>query len=102
MAGRRIPYRAKALARRGRQLGGASCSTSPRWARGGIGFLFGGVLGGMIGGGIAAMLVDSATITEPLQSVIRLKSATLIPIFGVIVGGAGVGIIAAAKPECST
>lgn len=103
MAGRRTPYRARTLAKRGRQqLGGASCSTSPRWVRGGIGLLFGSVLGGMLGGGVAMMLVNSATITEPLQSAIRLKSATMIPILGAVVGGAGVGIFAAAKPECGT
>jgi len=82
-------------------VGGTSCSTSPRWVRGGIGLLLGGVLGGMIGGGIAMVMVNSASITEPLQSAIRLKTATMLPIFGALVGGAGVGIFAAAKPECT-
>lgn len=82
-------------------LGESSCSTWPRWARGGLGFLLGGMVGSMIGGGLAvAVATAKADMTAPFQTVNTAKRWWLIG-SGVTLAGAVGGLwVAAAKPEC--
>lgn len=82
-------------------FGGATCSTSPRWVRGGVGFLIGTMLGGMIGGGIAlAVTTTQFEITAPIEAAKRAKNMAVVA-SGVTVLGAVAGLaLGAAKPEC--
>lgn len=85
----------------GQSIGNASCSTSPRWVRGGVGFLLGGVLGSMIGGGIAlAVTTTQFDISAPIDAVKRARNMALVAT-GVAVLGAAAGLtVGAWKPEC--
>jgi len=80
---------------------GASCSTTPRLARGGLGFLLGGVLGAMIGGGAAVALAgtptDAATATPTTST---LKKVGLLTAAVAVLGAAGGLAVGAWKPEC--
>lgn len=82
-------------------FGGATCSTSPRWVRGGVGFLVGTMLGGMIGGGIAlAVTTTQFEITAPIEAAKRTKNMAVLA-SGVTILGAIAGLtLGAAKPEC--
>jgi hypothetical protein len=86
---------------RRQHLGDATCSTSPRWVRGGVGFLLGGVLGGMIGGGIAlAVTTAKLDITAPIESVKLARNMALLTT-GITVLGAASGLAMGAwKPDC--
>lgn len=81
------------------QFGAASCSTSPRWLRGSVGFLIGTLLGGMVGGGVAVATANF-DLTEPLETLKRTRSMALIA-SGITIVGAIAGLtLAARKPEC--
>jgi hypothetical protein len=84
-----------------KHLGDASCSTSPRWVRGGVGFLLGTLLGSMIGGGLAlAVTTTQFEITEPINAVSRVKTMAVVAT-GITVLGAAAGLtVGAWKPEC--
>lgn len=87
--------------RRRHAFGAAACSTSPRWVRGGVGFLIGTLLGGMVGGGIAtAVITFRSDITEPVASINRIKTMTLVASGITIMGAIGGLALGAAKPEC--
>lgn len=92
--------RAPARSRR-RQLGNQSCATSPRWVRGGTGFVIGTLLGAMIGGGVALAITTSEfELTEPVSTVRRVKNMFLLTA-GVATAGAIGGLtVGAWKPEC--
>lgn len=83
------------------QLGDAACSTSPRWLRGGIGFLLGGVIGSMIGGGLAvAVTTAKADVTAPFATVATARRWWLIGSGITTLTALGGLWIGAAKPEC--
>ncbi len=81
-------------------LGGSTCSNSPRWMRGGIGFLLGGMIGGMIGGGVAFATTMTGDITEPITTFRRVRTATLIGTGITILGAVGGLAVGAHAPEC--
>lgn len=82
-------------------LGDKSCSTSPRWVRGGVGLLLGLVLGGMAGGGAAAAVVYwKASLTDPIDSFRIARTMSLVASGVTVVGGATGLLIGAHKPEC--
>jgi uncharacterized protein DUF5661 len=85
-----------------RQFGAASCSTSPRWVRGGVGFLIGGMLGGMIGGGLALAVATSKleTTTATTDAVKRVRNMALIASGVSVLGAVGGLAVGAWKPEC--
>lgn len=83
------------------QLADSSCSTTPRWARGGLGFLIGGMIGGMIGGGVAfAVATAKADVTAPIETVSTYKRWYLIGSGVALLSAVGGMWVAAAKPEC--
>jgi len=94
--------------RRGHEpLEGAACATSPRWVRGGIGFLIGGMIGGMIGGGVALALVTSnaSAVAVPgapsTTASVQSAQKTALIATGVTIAGAIGGLtVGAIKPEC--
>ena len=87
--------------RRRHAFGAAACSTSPRWVRGGVGFLIGTLLGGMVGGGIAtAVITFRSDITEPVASINRIKTMTLVASGVTVMGALGGLALGASKPEC--
>ena len=86
---------------RQRNFGDATCSTSPRWVRGGVGFLIGGLLGGMIGGGIVlAVTTSQFELTAPIEAVQRAKNMALVASSITILGAVGGLAIGAWKQEC--
>jgi hypothetical protein len=95
------------IERRGRKkiphwtLGDAACSTSPRWVRGGVGFLIGSALGAMVGGGIAlAVTTASFEASAPVETLKRIRLTALIGTGVMMLGGVGGLVIGAANPEC--
>jgi uncharacterized membrane protein YdbT with pleckstrin-like domain len=86
---------------RRRDFGDATCSTSPRWVRGSVGLLIGGVLGSMIGGGIAlAVTTSQFEITAPVEALARAKTLALVATGITVLGAVGGLMIGAQKPEC--
>ena len=84
-----------------KELGSASCSTWPRLARGGIGFLLGGMVGSMIGGGIAAVAtMEKADVLAPFRTVETARQWWLIGTGITVLGAVGGLWLGAAKPEC--
>jgi hypothetical protein len=82
-------------------LGSSSCSTSPRWVRGGVGFLIGGMLGAMIGGGIAVGVTTlQADILQPITTYRRARTMALIGTGITVLGAVGGLAVGASKPEC--
>lgn len=80
---------------------GEACSTYPRWVRGGLGFLLGGMVGSMIGGGLAvAVTTAKADVTAPFETVSTAKRWWLIGSGVSLLGAIGGLWVAAAKPEC--
>jgi hypothetical protein len=69
--------------------------------RGSVGTLIGGVLGAMVGGGIAvAIVTHKASITEPIETLKSTQMAGLVGT-GVTVVSALTGLfIGARAPEC--
>jgi hypothetical protein len=86
---------------RNRAFGAAACSTSPRAVRGGIGFLLGAVLGGMVGGGVAlAVTTTQFEVTAPIEAVKRAKNMYLVAAGITVLGAVGGLVLGTAKPEC--
>lgn len=81
------------------QLGAAIvCSTSPRWLRGGIGLVVGGMLGLLIG---SAAGIAAETSNIPLRRKRALSRVLGTIALGLTVtGAAGGAFIGARKPEC--
>lgn len=69
----------------------ATCSTTPRWVRGGGGALIGALVGALVGGGVAFGLVSRRP-----NSVAPLALSVGTPLIGSIVGIA----IGVRKPNC--
>jgi len=89
------------LKRNAPTLGDASCSNSPRWVRGGVGFLLGTLLGSMVGGGIAVAVTTMQTdITAPIESFKRAKMMWLVASGVTVLGAVGGLAVGSAKPEC--
>lgn len=80
-------------------LGNAACAQSPRWVRGGVGFVLGTVLGSMVGGGIA-LAAAKVDITDPAATVGRARLLAVVATGTTILGAVGGLALGAAKPEC--
>lgn len=92
---------ARPRSRSRRALGSASCSKTPRVVRGGLGFLIGSMLGGMVGGGLAvAVVTTQADIFQPVSTLQRYKHWMLIASGIAVAGGIGGLAVGAHKPEC--
>jgi len=104
---RGAPYYIRSNVRRDRLLlprngfGAAACSHSPRWVRGGVGFLLGGMLGAMVGSGLAfAVSTFTADITEPVVTYKRVRTMAVVGTGITILGAVGGLTIGASAPEC--
>lgn len=84
-------------------FGQATCSKSPRWVRGGVGFLIGGMLGGMIGGGLALAVATSkldTTTASTADAAKRVRNMALIASGVSLLGAVGGLTVGAWKQEC--
>jgi hypothetical protein len=69
--------------------------------RGGLGALIGGVLGSMIGGGVAlAVTTTQADITSPIRTFAIGRTMILVASGITILGAVGGLAVGASKPEC--
>jgi hypothetical protein len=98
---RRSPRRHLVGARRRSSLGDKACSDSPRWVRGGVGFLLGTVLGAMTGAGIASGVVYwKASLLDPIGDIRLTRTMALVATATTVIGGGAGLLIGAHKPEC--
>lgn len=73
----------------------ASCATSERWVRGGVGFVLGSMIGTMLGGGLAVLAA-----VEDTQSFVRNPWTVMLAPAFTIVGGIGGAVLGAHKQQC--
>lgn len=84
-------------------LRGAACSTTPRWLRGGLGFIVGGAVASLATGAALSLTVIPAVKAEVTAgrqpSQLMVAAPMLLPILG-LTGSAVGAYVGARKPEC--